>query len=69
MRAEDHQLLQPLYVVSVMRKVLDGSVRFGNKGSRYGFKMERYVPLAETSLPTACKMKRADYLMLDFEQD
>ncbi|RZI42649.1 branched-chain amino acid ABC transporter substrate-binding protein [Herbaspirillum sp. HC18] len=59
MRAEDHQLLQPLYV-SVMRKISDGSVRFDNEGSGYGFKTERYLPLAETALPTTCRMKRPE---------
>ncbi|GAB3551497.1 branched-chain amino acid ABC transporter substrate-binding protein [Noviherbaspirillum agri] len=59
MRADDHQLLQPLYV-SVMRKVSDGSVRFDNEGSGYGFKTEHYLPLAATALPTTCKMKRVD---------
>jgi branched-chain amino acid transport system substrate-binding protein len=57
MRAEDHQLLQPLYV-SVMQKVVDGTVRFDNEGSGYGFKTERYLPLAATALPTTCRMKR-----------
>ncbi|HYC41600.1 MAG TPA: branched-chain amino acid ABC transporter substrate-binding protein [Noviherbaspirillum sp.] len=59
MRADDHQLLQPLYV-SVMRKVADGSVRFDNEGSGYGFKTERYLSLAESTLPTTCRMKRVD---------
>ncbi|WP_420473525.1 branched-chain amino acid ABC transporter substrate-binding protein [Noviherbaspirillum sp. ST9] len=59
MRADDHQLLQPLYV-SVMRKVADGSVRFDNEGSGYGFRTERYLSMADTTLPTACKMKRAE---------
>jgi len=59
MRADDHQLLQPLYV-SVMRKTVDGSVRFDNEGSGYGFKTERYLPLAATALPTTCKMKRVE---------
>lgn len=59
MRAEDHQLLQPLYV-SVMRKVSDGSVRFDNEGSGYGFKTERYLPLEASALPTTCKMRRPD---------
>ena len=59
MRADDHQLLQPLYV-SVMRKVADGSVRFDNEGSGYGFKTERYVPMTETALPTTCRMKRVE---------
>ncbi|OWW19560.1 branched-chain amino acid ABC transporter substrate-binding protein [Noviherbaspirillum denitrificans] len=59
MRADDHQLLQPLYV-STMRKVADGSVRFDNEGSGYGFKTERYLSLAETTLPTSCRMRRPD---------
>ena len=59
MRAEDHQLLQPLYV-SVMRKVADGSVTFDNEGSGYGFKTERYLPMNATALPTTCRMKRAE---------
>jgi branched-chain amino acid transport system substrate-binding protein len=59
MRADDHQLLQPLYV-SVMRKVADGSVRFDNEGSGYGFKTERYLPLAATAMPTTCRMKRPE---------
>lgn len=59
MRPEDHQLLQPLYV-SVMRKVSDGSVRFDNEGSGYGFKTERYLPMKATALPTSCRMKRPD---------
>lgn len=59
MRPEDHQLLQPLYV-SVMRKQSDGSVRFDNEGSGYGFKTERYIPLQATALPTTCKMNRVD---------
>jgi branched-chain amino acid transport system substrate-binding protein len=50
-------LLQPLYV-SVMQKVADGSVRFDNEGSGYGFKTERYLPLTATALPTTCRMKR-----------
>jgi branched-chain amino acid transport system substrate-binding protein len=57
MRADDHQLLQPLYV-SVMQKVADGSVRFDNEGSGYGFKTERMLSREETALPTTCRMKR-----------
>jgi branched-chain amino acid transport system substrate-binding protein len=59
MRADDHQLLQPLYV-SVMRKVTDGSVRFDNEGSGYGFKTERYLPMNATALPTTCRMMRPE---------
>lgn len=57
MRADDHQLQQPLYI-SVMRKISDGSVRFDNEGSGYGFKTELYLPLAAAVLPTTCRMTR-----------
>jgi len=59
MRAADHQLIQPLYV-SVMQKLDGGSIRFDNEGSGYGFKTERYVPAAQTALPTTCKMQRVE---------
>lgn len=57
MRAEDHQLIQPLYV-SVMQKKGESGVRFDNEGSGYGFKTERYFDARLTALPTSCKMTR-----------
>ena len=57
MRADDHQLIQPLYV-SVMQKLAAGGIRFDNEGSGYGFKTERYLPPEATVLPTTCKMQR-----------
>lgn len=57
MRAQDHQLIQPLYV-SVMQKTATGNIRFDNEGSGYGFKTERYVPAADTALPSTCQMQR-----------
>jgi branched-chain amino acid transport system substrate-binding protein len=59
MRAEDHQLIQPLYV-SVMQKAGDAGLRFDNEGSGYGFKTERYLAPAATALPTSCRMRRPD---------
>ncbi|MFZ6639450.1 branched-chain amino acid ABC transporter substrate-binding protein [Undibacterium sp. TC4M20W] len=55
MRAEDHQLIQPLYV-SVMQKKGESGVRFDNEGSGYGFKTERYFDARLTALPSSCKM-------------
>ncbi|MDP1980009.1 branched-chain amino acid ABC transporter substrate-binding protein [Undibacterium sp.] len=55
MRAEDHQLIQPLYV-SVMQKKGENGVRFDNEGSGYGFKSERYFDARLTALPSSCKM-------------
>ncbi|GIZ51640.1 branched-chain amino acid ABC transporter substrate-binding protein [Noviherbaspirillum aridicola] len=57
MRAEDHQLIQPLYV-SVMQKAGDAGLRFDNEGSGYGFKTERYLAPAQTALPGTCRMRR-----------
>jgi branched-chain amino acid transport system substrate-binding protein len=57
MRAEDHQLLQPLYV-SVMQKKGDAGTRFDNEGSGYGFKTERFFESGLTALPSSCKMER-----------
>jgi branched-chain amino acid transport system substrate-binding protein len=57
MRAEDHQLLQPLYV-SVMQKKGEAGTRFDNEGSGYGFKTERFFESGLTALPSSCKMER-----------
>ncbi|WP_042884651.1 branched-chain amino acid ABC transporter substrate-binding protein [Cupriavidus necator] len=55
-RAEDHQVLQPLYV-SVMERQ-GGAVRFDNEGSGYGFRTVRKLKAAQTTLPTTCRMER-----------
>jgi len=55
-RAEDHQVLQPLYV-SVMAKQ-GGDVRFDNEGSGYGFRTIKKLKTAQTTLPTTCRMER-----------
>ena len=57
MRADDHQLIQPLYV-SVMQKKGESGVRFDNEGSGYGFKTERYFDARLTALPSSCKMNK-----------
>lgn len=59
MRAADHQLIQPLYV-SVMQKRLDAGLRFDNEGSGYGFKTERRFESGLTALPSSCKMLRVN---------
>lgn len=55
-RADDHQVLQPLYV-SVMERQ-GGAVRFDNEGSGYGFRTVRKLKAAQTTLPTMCRMER-----------
>jgi branched-chain amino acid transport system substrate-binding protein len=56
MRADDHQLQQPLYV-SVMAKQ-GGDVRFDNEGSGYGFRTVRKLSAAQALQPTTCRMER-----------
>ncbi|MBE0621323.1 MAG: branched-chain amino acid ABC transporter substrate-binding protein [Burkholderiales bacterium] len=58
MRAEDHQLIQPLYV-SVMEKAGDVGVRFDNEGSGYGFRTMLRLKPEETALPSSCRMNRS----------
>jgi branched-chain amino acid transport system substrate-binding protein len=41
-----------------MRRAADGSIRFDNEASGYGFKTELYLPTAQASLPTSCRMQR-----------
>jgi branched-chain amino acid transport system substrate-binding protein len=57
LRSADHQLTRPLHV-SVMQESGDGDVRFGNEGSGFGFKIERYIAEAARILPTTCYMVR-----------
>ncbi|WP_449181690.1 branched-chain amino acid ABC transporter substrate-binding protein [Trinickia sp. YCB016] len=57
MRAEDHQLIQPLYVME-MDKAGTPGVRFDNEGSGYGFRTVLALPPERTVLPATCQMKR-----------
>ncbi|SMG47007.1 branched-chain amino acid ABC transporter substrate-binding protein [Paraburkholderia susongensis] len=57
MRADDHQLIQPLYVME-MDKAGTPGVRFDNEGSGYGFLTVLALPSERTILPTVCKMRR-----------
>jgi branched-chain amino acid transport system substrate-binding protein len=57
MRADNHELLQPLFISSF--------VKSGTKGAKYdvertgmGFKTEGRVEAKDTALPTTCKMER-----------
>lgn len=57
MRATDHQLIQPLYVME-MDKAGSPGVRFDNEGSGFGFRTLLKIPSAQTAMPTTCQMKR-----------
>jgi branched-chain amino acid transport system substrate-binding protein len=57
MRAQDHQLIQPLYVMEMDRAGTPG-VRFDNEGSGYGFRTLLALPAAKTAQPSTCDMVR-----------
>jgi branched-chain amino acid transport system substrate-binding protein len=57
MRADDHQLIQPLYVME-MDKMGTPGVRFDNEGSGYGFRTVLALPPERTVPPTTCHMTR-----------
>ncbi|WP_235028394.1 branched-chain amino acid ABC transporter substrate-binding protein [Caballeronia choica] len=57
MRAQDHQLIQPLYVMEMDRAGTLG-VHFDNEGSGYGFRTLLALPPEKTVQPTTCNMAR-----------
>ncbi|HWE26234.1 MAG TPA: branched-chain amino acid ABC transporter substrate-binding protein [Myxococcales bacterium] len=58
MRAQDHQLIQPLFI-GTFAKVDGKTVKFNADGTKeFGFRTDRKVPGPETALPTSCQMKR-----------
>ncbi|WP_250502222.1 branched-chain amino acid ABC transporter substrate-binding protein [Caballeronia sp. AZ7_KS35] len=56
-RAEDHQVIQPLYVME-MDKAGTKGVPLDNEGSGYGFRTLQSVPADKTAQPTTCRMSR-----------
>jgi branched-chain amino acid transport system substrate-binding protein len=57
MRADNHQLLQPLFV-STYSKVDGKDVKFDVERTGNGFRTDRRVEAADTAMPTTCKMVR-----------
>ncbi|HRO58014.1 MAG TPA: branched-chain amino acid ABC transporter substrate-binding protein [Burkholderiaceae bacterium] len=57
MRKDDHQLQQPVYVMS-WQKVDGKDVRFDQEKTGYGWRTVAKVDAADAMQPTSCKMKR-----------
>jgi branched-chain amino acid transport system substrate-binding protein len=53
MRADNHQLLQPLFV-----STLSDKAKFDVEGTGLGFITDEKIDAAKTALPTTCKMER-----------
>jgi len=57
MRADNHQLVQPLFISSVAK--VDGKeIKFDQDRSGLGWKVERRIEGKDTTMPTTCKMER-----------
>lgn len=57
MRADDHQLMQPLYIATFM-KVGEPGVRYDAEGTGYGWKTDIRMEAKDTIMPTSCRMQR-----------
>lgn len=57
MRAQDHQLQQPL-MVGVMEKAGTPGVKYDVEGSGYGFKVLYKLNASQAQMPSSCVMKR-----------
>jgi branched-chain amino acid transport system substrate-binding protein len=58
MRADDHQLMVPLYIAA-FTKVGTAGVKYDSEGTGFGWKTEAHIEARNTVLPNnACKMER-----------
>jgi branched-chain amino acid transport system substrate-binding protein len=57
MRADNHELLQPLFISSFVKSGTQG-VKYDVERTGMGFKTEGRVEAKDTALPTTCKMER-----------
>ena len=57
MRAEDHQMMAPLFILSLTQAGQPG-VEFDEEGSGYGWKTDGLVGAKDTISPMKCQMER-----------
>ncbi|MEO8166504.1 MAG: branched-chain amino acid ABC transporter substrate-binding protein [Betaproteobacteria bacterium] len=57
MRAEDHQLMAPIYVTSFVKRGQPG-VKFDTENTGFGWKTELLVPAKDSVPPLNCQMER-----------
>jgi branched-chain amino acid transport system substrate-binding protein len=58
MRAQDHQLIQPLFI-GTFAKVDGKTVKFNADGTKeFGFRTDHKIAAQQTAMPTTCQMKR-----------
>jgi branched-chain amino acid transport system substrate-binding protein len=59
MRADNHQLLQPLFIASFVNAEKSG-LKFDAEGTGNGFRIDYRIEGKDTALPTTCKMVRPE---------
>jgi branched-chain amino acid transport system substrate-binding protein len=57
MRADDHQLIHPLYLATFAQAGQPG-VKYDAENTGFGWKTEGRIEAKDTVLPTTCKMER-----------
>lgn len=57
MRADDHQLMQPIYIAT-FTKTGGKDVKIDAEGTGFGWKTDIRIEPADTVMPTSCKMER-----------
>ena len=57
MRADDHQLMQPIYIAT-FTKAGGKDVKIDAEGTGFGWKTDIRIEPADTVMPTTCKMER-----------
>jgi branched-chain amino acid transport system substrate-binding protein len=60
MRAEDHQLIHPLYLATFAKAGQSG-VKYDVENTGYGWKTDARVEAKDTVSPTSCKMERPSF--------
>jgi branched-chain amino acid transport system substrate-binding protein len=56
MRADDHQLFQPLYIATFTKAGKD--VKYDSEGTGYGWRTDLRIEAKDTVMPTTCKMEQ-----------
>ncbi|HVY05315.1 MAG TPA: ABC transporter substrate-binding protein, partial [Burkholderiales bacterium] len=57
MRAEDHQIIAPIYLLSFV-KVGQPGVKIDEEKTGYGWKTEALIEAKDTATPVKCRMER-----------
>jgi branched-chain amino acid transport system substrate-binding protein len=57
MRADNHQLLQPMYI-STFTKAGTSGVKYDSERTGFGFRSDGRIDAKDTMMPTSCKMQR-----------